>query len=690
MSHTNYAQNPPQSIWQGQGRYIQERCIGDSMPSLLGDSISYIDLHSQYQPITSQGLLQLNSIRQQRERYQGSQQQSSEQVKQDGQIGSFFHARRQRRKEGAARIGQEIPNNLAVKQESGIKQFNASQKMKSIKIFSQNQIATKLSIPFRPDSNYSPSRGCIQPVSRNHTGAKAFVACSESLPNFLQPSHTESTSHLTYYGNNLQTVDSSQILPIQESIDEVFSMSSSNPKRKLTLSKFPLCDTLQTQIAMPRSTSTEDDLVIFQPEAKLINPHGTLDLSILTKQFEYKSYQEPLPLQLQQATKQPQPSPYLSYFSQDGLQDGNETFKNQDSIVILDEFFENAKGKYFKLVLLCDGHGPDGHLIAQHVASAFPKILESELANANLAQYSQQDGTRLRMNNFMASAQNATLPQALPARQQQNAASQSGKIKIVAQQPRCNTAMMQNRWEIKKKKNSSIKKALCDSFQVIQGQITANNYYHDARMSGTTLSVLLLADDNMVFSANVGDSQAFLFKIEKDPFDDEIDHTVLTFEHSPLHQREFKRIQRHGGEVRMPRNLKPGERRTDRVYFKGDKKSPALHISRSIGDTQARSVGILSEPDVSITQLKTKDYNYLILLGTASLYHNFGLPSIKDKTRRQLKTYVEQNGTERVPEQLQDFAFEVCESARDKINDRVKQAQGAMIDDVTAICLFYC
>lgn len=56
--------------------------------------------------------------------------------------------------------------------------------------------------------------------------------------------------------------------------------------------------------------------------------------------------------------------------------------------------------------------------------------------------------------------------------------------------------------------------------------------------------------------------------------------------------------------------------------------------------------------DVSITQLKTKDYNYLILLGTASLYHNFGLPSIKDKTRRQLKTYVEQNGTERVPEQL--------------------------------------
>lgn len=94
---------------------------------------------------------------------------------------------------------------------------------------------------------------------------------------------------------------------------------------------------------------------------------------------------------------------------------------------------------------------------------------------------------------------------------------------------------MQSRWELKKKKHSAIKKALCDSFTIINYTISANNYFHDARMSGTSLTVLLLAEDDMVYCANVGDTLVNLFKIEKDPFDDEIDHLPLTFDHNPLH-----------------------------------------------------------------------------------------------------------------------------------------------------------
>lgn len=46
----------------------------------------------------------------------------------------------------------------------------------------------------------------------------------------------------------------------------------------------------------------------------------------------------------------------------------------------------------------------------------------------------------------------------------------------------------------------------------------------------------------------------------------------------------------------MPKNLRPGEFKNDRIYFKNDKLNPALHISRSIGDTLAHSIGVLSDP----------------------------------------------------------------------------------------------
>jgi hypothetical protein len=45
----------------------------------------------------------------------------------------------------------------------------------------------------------------------------------------------------------------------------------------------------------------------------------------------------------------------------------------------------------------------------------------------------------------------------------------------------------------------------------------------------------------------------------------------------------------------MPEKLKPGEEKSERIYVKGSK-IPILHISRSIGDKVAHSVGVVSEP----------------------------------------------------------------------------------------------
>jgi serine/threonine protein phosphatase PrpC len=74
-----------------------------------------------------------------------------------------------------------------------------------------------------------------------------------------------------------------------------------------------------------------------------------------------------------------------------------------------------------------------------------------------------------------------------------------------------------------------------DSYEETHKMIVANNYYHDSSLSGTTLTTIFITDENLLFTANVGDTLAMLFQIEKDPFDDDIDHTLLTMEHEPLH-----------------------------------------------------------------------------------------------------------------------------------------------------------
>lgn len=59
----------------------------------------------------------------------------------------------------------------------------------------------------------------------------------------------------------------------------------------------------------------------------------------------------------------------------------------------------------------------------------------------------------------------------------------------------------------------------------------------------------------------------------------------------------------------MPRKLKPGEEKCEKIYIKG-KQTPALHISRSIGDVVAHTIGVLSEPgmEIYILTIFRRDY----------------------------------------------------------------------------------
>ena len=135
------------------------------------------------------------------------------------------------------------------------------------------------------------------------------------------------------------------------------------------------------------------------------------------------------------------------------------------------------------------------------------------------------------------------------------------------------------------------------------------------------MTVVLITDDNQVFTANVGDSLAMLVmldkKIKKEVLKlkekgEEVDkteysHVYLTIDHKPCLPKESKRIYRSGGEVRpsksntLTQRSKSSERPNfitkgrQRVWAKG-KDVPGLAISRTVGDEIAHSVGVSAEP----------------------------------------------------------------------------------------------
>lgn len=55
-----------------------------------------------------------------------------------------------------------------------------------------------------------------------------------------------------------------------------------------------------------------------------------------------------------------------------------------------------------------------------------------------------------------------------------------------------------------------MKKAIADSFHEMNETISQQSDKFDPKLSGTTLTIILVTDDNQLYSANVGDSLAYL------------------------------------------------------------------------------------------------------------------------------------------------------------------------------------
>ena len=142
-----------------------------------------------------------------------------------------------------------------------------------------------------------------------------------------------------------------------------------------------------------------------------------------------------------------------------------------------------------------------------------------------------------------------------------------------------------------------------------------NRYQIDTKNSGSTLCSLIILG-NILYVINIGDSRAILgtyfSRINK------WKTTQLSIDHKPNNPSENRRIIYHNGRVDRFKNQFGEEYGVYRVFGKDDYSYPALAVSRTIGDSDAKRWGVTYEPEIFKYELKDKDK--IIILGTDGLW----------------------------------------------------------------------
>ena len=134
----------------------------------------------------------------------------------------------------------------------------------------------------------------------------------------------------------------------------------------------------------------------------------------------------------------------------------------------------------------------------------------------------------------------------------------------------------------------------------------------NVEMSGTTCVIVIQLGERLI-CANAGDSRAILVYEEKNTFN--LSNTkifMLSYDCKPEIPLEKKRIEANGGVVSQIIDEEDGEPYGSfRVWVKGET-YPGIAISRSIGDMDAKKVGVIPNPQIIEYKL-TPQSKYMII-----------------------------------------------------------------------------
>ncbi|XP_075385535.1 integrin-linked kinase-associated serine/threonine phosphatase 2C [Tenrec ecaudatus] len=147
----------------------------------------------------------------------------------------------------------------------------------------------------------------------------------------------------------------------------------------------------------------------------------------------------------------------------------------------------------------------------------------------------------------------------------------------------------------------TVKRCLLDTFKHTDEEFLRQASSQKPAWKDGSTATCVLAVDNTLYIANLGDSRAILCRYNEESRK----HAALSLskEHNPTQYEERMRIQKAGGNVRDGRVL------------------GVLEVSRSIGDGQYKRCGVTSVPDIRRCQLTLNDR--FILLACDGLFKVF-------------------------------------------------------------------
>ena len=326
---------------------------------------------------------------------------------------------------------------------------------------------------------------------------------------------------------------------------------------------------------------------------------------------------------------------------------GIETEDVNQDVVFLNPNFLLIKNLF--LFGICDGHGIQGHYVSNFIKNILPSYLN----------YIEIDNYISKKNKSLDS-----MLSSLYNKSENSSVKDIHIIKYFYDKFQINPA----EFSFIKNKFSEISKNLKESFYKIDNDLLKSKQSFDTEKSGSTVCVGILNSKNLIL-ANIGDSRAILCSYNKS-----WKSSQLTKDHKPKDKSEYKRIIASGGTVSRMINVEKNEEEIGpyRVWDKTQDKGPGLAMSRSIGDGQAKNLGVLAEPDIFEYTLNEGDK--FIVCASDGIWEYLS----NDDVMNIIKDIYENEGK----------AEDACDLLVKKASEEWKKENNKTMDDISCAILF--
>ena len=183
--------------------------------------------------------------------------------------------------------------------------------------------------------------------------------------------------------------------------------------------------------------------------------------------------------------------------------------------------------------------------------------------------------------------------------------------------------------------------------------------------------ILVIQLEEHIISANAGDSRGIMI------FDDSNNNNLtktkiypLSYDCKPENPLERQRIYEHGGIVKQITDENGNELGPYRVWIKGET-YPGLAMSRSIGDLEAKTIGVIPNPQI-IEYLISRKTKYMIICSDGI----WEFISNKEAMEIGNKYY------------LRNDPLGLCNELKNKAT-KIWMKEDSFIDDITVVVVFF-